>query len=425
MSATGIDATRLAAARLRAIDAYPFLALALFALTPVPAPGLGTFAVDEKWRLYIDPVTLDQWATPECAGALLHEVSHVVRDHAGRARGIGINATTARRWNLAGDAEINDDLRSDAIALPEHPVFPETLHEPPGMVAEYYYAHLLDVPDARLPRHVDCGSGCHGVDDGTVDLIGELAGFAPGDGSDEPVWLADAPGLDAAEVLLLRRRVAEAVVQWGRQAGTGAGGWMRWANGLLEPVLDWRRLLHGVLRGAVGAVAGASDYTYRRPSRRRLPRVVLPSLERPLPRVAVVIDTSLSMDDRLLDTAWSEVRSCLRSFGVRRDLLTLYAGDVDVERVPNITGRRVALTGGGGTDMATAITTVVHDRRADVIVVLTDGYTPWPLSPPPVRVVVVLLDANDDEHEMNEVTENVPGWARTVVVRAQDAVTAR
>jgi predicted metal-dependent peptidase len=179
------------------------------------------------------------------------------------------------------------------------------------------------------------------------------------------------------------------------------------------------------LRGSVGAVAGASDYSYRRPSRRRVPRVVLPSLQRPLPRVAVIIDTSGSMATKMLDTAWSEVRSCLRSFGVRRDLLTVYAGDVDVERVSKVTGRRVALTGGGGTNMATAIGTVVRDRNADVIVVITDGYTPWPESAPPVRVVVVLLETDEDEAEGRAVVEHVPGWARTIVVRPTDVVTAR
>jgi predicted metal-dependent peptidase len=419
MSRTDIDATRLAAARLRAIDAYPFLALALFALTPVPAPGRGTIGVDEEWRLYIDPEVLEQWTTPECAGVLLHEVSHLVRDHAARARACGVDDSTRFRWNLAADAEINDDLRSDGIPLPEG-ILPETLGEPPGKVAEYYYAHLLEVPDDELPEHPDCGSGCHGLDDPSMRRSG---GAGPdGEGSGVPLL---APGLNAVEAMLLRRRVAEAVVRWGRQAGRGAGGWTRWAAGILEPVLDWRRLLHGVLRGSVGAVAGASDYSYRRPSRRRVPRVVLPSLQRPLPRVAVIIDTSGSMATKMLDTAWSEVRSCLRSFGVRRDLLTVYAGDVDVERVSKVTGRRVALTGGGGTNMATAIGTVVRDRNADVIVVITDGYTPWPESAPPVRVVVVLLETDEDEAEGRAVVEHVPGWARTIVVRPTDVVTAR
>ena len=64
---------------------------ALFAAAPVAAPGLGTFAVDKAWRLYLDPALLvgpGRWQ-PTTAGAVLqHEVGHLIRDHAGRAEAL-------------------------------------------------------------------------------------------------------------------------------------------------------------------------------------------------------------------------------------------------------------------------------------------------------------------------------------------------
>src|SRR5579859_5562324 len=80
------DHTKFAAARLRAAGLLPFLAMALYALSPVVDYSRDTFAVDDRWRLYINPGRLAQWSVLEVAGVLLHEVSHVVRDHAGRAR---------------------------------------------------------------------------------------------------------------------------------------------------------------------------------------------------------------------------------------------------------------------------------------------------------------------------------------------------
>ena len=55
------EARQLVAARLVAVEHAPYLAHALFGVTPLAADGLGTFAVDRGWRLYLDPATLSRW----------------------------------------------------------------------------------------------------------------------------------------------------------------------------------------------------------------------------------------------------------------------------------------------------------------------------------------------------------------------------
>ena len=60
-----LDAFKLAAARLRAAEHQPFLAVALYALVPIARPELGTFAIDERWRLYVDPDVLASWSVEE------------------------------------------------------------------------------------------------------------------------------------------------------------------------------------------------------------------------------------------------------------------------------------------------------------------------------------------------------------------------
>ena len=46
--------------------------------------------------------------------------------------------------------------------------------------------------------------------------------------------------------------------------------------------------------------------------------------------------------------------------------------------------RDVELLGGGGTDMGAGLAKAAELRpRPDLIIVLTDGYTPWPSAPPP------------------------------------------
>ncbi len=404
MTETGLDRTRLAAARLRAADAQPYLAVALYALMPVSDPSRGTFAVDEAWRLYVDPVRLAEWTVPEVAGVLLHEVGHLLRDHPGRARTVAVTSDfEGRVWNIAADAEINDDLHAAGVALPGRPVLPATLKQPAHRSAEFYYDRLLGGldgtgPDVVLPATADCGPGCHGRGDTGAD---SAAGSTLG------------RGVSPVEAMLLRRRVAEEVIRMaGVRAGTVPGGWVRWAEATLHPRLDWRRLLATTIRSSVAAVAGAADYSYQRPSRRHVPRVVLPAMQRPIPCVAVVIDTSASVSEKLLNLAWGEVHGCLRHLGVRRDLLSVYAVDTKVHRMRGPVTRRVAFTGGGGTDMGVGIAAALAARpKVDLVVVITDGLTPWPARRPRRPIVVARLPG--------PLRSPPPPWARTVEIPAQ------
>jgi predicted metal-dependent peptidase len=393
-----IDATKLAAARLRAGQQQPFLSVALFALSPCSAPGLDTFAVDERWRLFVDPAALDRWTVEEVAGVLLHEVGHVVRFHAARARAEFVDVATARLWNIAADAEINDDLLADGVTLPEGGVTPRSLSLPAGKAAEFYYHRLIKRRDKRLPL-LDCGAGAHGV-------------------SPEQAVLELPAGINADEADLLRRAVALAVRAHPRSRGHGGGGWSRWAESILNPVVDWRRMLAAAVRSALNSVAaGRSDYSYARPARRQLPGVIMPALVRHVPTVAAVIDTSGSVGDAELSAAWSEVVGMMRAVGVRRDRVRVWSADTEAHRLHIGNTRRAELIGGGGTDMAEAMKAALGERPlADLLIVLTDGETPWPTVRPQRPVIVVLLG-----DVPGEVEAAVPSWA-TVVRVPVDAI---
>ena len=353
-------------------------------------PGLGTFAVDPAWRLYVDPAVLSTWSVEQVAAVLVHEVWHLLRDHAARGGRVGVRGRE-RAWNTACDAEINDDLLEAGLPLPGSPPTPARLRMADGLMAEEYLAGL----SSSSRWTVDCGSG--------VDGVARPWDQDDGDGASDGVTPVQADLVRAATA----REVADAA-----RTGTVPGGWERWAAAVLRPQVDWRSVLAASVRGGLGWVAGSADHTRSRPSRRgsASPGVVLSSLRRPVPVVAVVVDTSGSVDDVMLGQALAEVDGALQAGGVRRGAVTVLSCDAQAGPAQRVrAAAQVRLSGGGGTDLRVGIDAAVALRpRPQLLVVLTDGRTPWPAAPPSgVRVVVGLLVRSD-------VTP--PTWA--LVVRA-------
>src|SRR5215472_12055933 len=100
----------LAAARLWAAARFPYLATAVFGARVVAAPGIGTVAVDQSWRLFADPDLAARWSAAELGSVLVHHACHALRTHGERAGIAGVREDQARTWVRCADAEINDDL---------------------------------------------------------------------------------------------------------------------------------------------------------------------------------------------------------------------------------------------------------------------------------------------------------------------------
>lgn len=402
----------LAAGRLWATSAAPYLAHAVLALRPVvvtesvAGSDLSSFPVDRTWNLYIDPEILAQVSPAEVGFWHLHQVAHLLRRHDRRCplASTGSGGAAGRTepeqwWNQACDAEADDDLIPDllarGLAVPARAVMPADLAEPAGQLAETYFRRQAQsVRD--LPAQVaDCGSGV--------------------DGHPRP-WETGSAALSELECSLLSADTARRILEGSRNRGDTPGGWQRWATELLNPTIDWRQQLASAVRRGLAVAAGRVDYSYHRPSRRAaaVPDVVLPTMRRPIPRVAVVVDTSGSVSDVMLGQALAEVAALMRRVGHGRGpgAVQLIACDAQAQRAQRVLDiRQVQLLGGGGTDMGAGLTAAADLRLPpDVVVVLTDGHTPWPQAPPHHwKVVVALLDP----------AGRCPAWATRVLVQTE------
>jgi predicted metal-dependent peptidase len=400
---------KLAAARVRCIEYMPYLSAGLWKLRIIEVPDAkwpdprGEIATTSTGVVLVRDALVQRSSADQLAAALAHEASHVVMDHFGR-----IGSRDADGWNWASDAAVNPGLlqvRDEkgaqwSLPYPRSQIVLPHLFGPgvgEGLSAEQYYDLLQKDEAAGVhSSSLRCGSAA-----GNASPAEALAPPPDGSEPDEAEWQATRVAVAAA--------VREHVKARGR--GNVPAGLDRWAEEALTPSpIDWRRALSGAVRSELRR-AGAWDFTYARPSRRRVPGLMLPSMRAPRLRAAIISDTSASRKQHDLSGDVSDVRGILRASGSEE--VTLISVDCEVQgrsRVRTAAQAGRSLRGGGGTDMRPGFAEAVRGReRPDVIVVLTDGEvcSGWP-DRAPCRTVIVVPEGAPE----------TPAWARRVERRA-------
>jgi len=360
----------IAHARARVALVAPPLAVAVYRLREVVSPEVGTAAVDTSWRLYVNP---EWWRTldvAEQATVLVHEAMHLLRGHHAR-----LSALPQVVANLAGDAEINDDLQLPPWRLPQRAVTPNALNLPQGRTAEYYASQLM------------------GSDDLSAAAAGSLVLAGSGaDGHQRP-WELPADEAAVAETPAIAAQVAAAVRQW----GDAPQGMRRWADSVLAPRPAPAALLRRILSSALTR-EGDTRACWVRPGRRSAARapVLTPRWVSDVPSVVLCVDTSGSMAERQLRRALEVIDGVTRALGVPVYVAT---GDTEMATLRQVRrATEVELVGGGGTDMPALAREAQHATNARVAVIITDGYTPWGERPPFEVIAVVPRNAPSTPH---------------------------
>jgi predicted metal-dependent peptidase len=186
------------------------------------------------------------------------------------------------------------------------------------------------------------------------------------------------PGLDEYDQQIVIQKVAQSL----KNRGEGAGGWQEFVDEILEPKLDPRRLImRAVSKHVENILAGGNGrYSYRRPSRRPSHGgLIRPRSFQPIPRITLIVDTSGSMSSSELGVAVGLVSKVLDGLRLR-DGLQVVCGDTQVQSAEKIFDpSKIKLAGRGGTDMRTLVTAAVEEKpEPDLILLVTDGWTPWP-----------------------------------------------
>lgn len=414
---------KFATARLMVREKAPYVTAALLGLIPrevdAEDPVFKTMAVTSNGYLLWNPAFVESLNLEQIAAVLYHEVWHFLRDHGSRRIAMGADP---RLFNIAADAEINDDLKAPLWQLPPGGITPELIGMEEGLTAEGYYAKIReDVNDAVkeiLAKDGEwgsgqCGSGGGNPLEGEPDGEGKKGkegdkdedkkkdkgqgkGQGDEDGDGDGKGDGGAPqggGRTEAEMSRMRRTVARNIqdaVESGKGRGTMPAGMTRWAEATMEPAkVRWQDKLRVLCRNAMTYRPGAVDFTYTKPSRRQygvgfgVGKPILPSMRQPVPNICVAVDTSGSMGQEELNDALREIKGILVGAKAEVTFTSCDAAVHSTKKIKTWKDAAVEMKGGGGTSFVPVFEHLPNIKpQPEVLVFITDGGGPAPAVPP-------------------------------------------
>jgi len=306
-------------------------------------------------------------------GLLIHELLHIVLGHMFRRGG-----RDPEIWNQACDYAVNDVIKSNPIpgcTLPAGVLYDESFHD---LSAEEIYNRLISSQDNGVGNSDN--SGAEGENPQQYN--------DPGAFTEEFMTSEEVRELSEN----IKGMVVAAAVQ-AKQMGQFPDGIERFVAKIAAAKVDWRDQLQHLIN-----LKSKGDYTWSKPNRRYISSgMYLPALEsQTLGEFVVVIDTSGSIDDKLLGEFAGEIESLLSLYDsascqvmyvdakLRRDKIeTFGSGDV-VEFHP---------VGGGGTDFRPAFDYLDEAEEYPVVLIyFTDGYCDSYPEEPGYPVIWVVYD---------------------------------
>ena len=448
---------------------YPFISHYVYALTPVPKPGLGTMAVDQQGFLYYDPEWCETLTLEEGGYVAVHEAFHLILRHCQRAKQIlGNNPTEQQRYNfnIAADIVVWECMESVADLAPEGGVTLANAQEQwpdiePNMTLTQLYNiinHKEDQDEQESGIHIGNYSGLSGTrTDGEQSQAPGKPSQDTGNGSmdsDAPRQMhpdesregslqveehgyrnvdkgsaADGQNRDyesehnpnwelyIEEQLLeqCEKQIQEIKDDPNRSkvAGNVAGRFERYLKQTLHPPVNVWNKLRDVIATNLSTNAGYRTTTYRKRNRRQaaLPsNTILAGENRHKANAVVIMDTSGSMTRKCLSKCAATCYEGVRAVGSFRLVCWDYELQADLEVKHAFTDWPAP--GGGGTCMVRAIKYVLdnpkHYGNPDVIICCTDGGTGWPDQEDLPRRCKLVIALTQDER--------TPSWAQTIKI---------
>ena len=331
--------------------------------------SIPTFCTDGK-KIYYNEEFVNSLKDNDIEFIMAHEILHCIFYHLSRR-----NNREAKRWNFAVDYAVNSILYNEFHNIPEGCLYDEKYK---NKTAEEIYSLLPEM---------------NGKGEGTGTEKGDYKRYEKGDTTIE----IDSKGnikVNGKEIKQYdvhkdikdtKENIDELEKDWKIQttksfsqskiAGKLPAGMNIFIEELLQPKLNWKEMMKQFI-----VSISKSDYKWLPPNKKHIHRgMYLPSLTgENLGDIAIIVDNSGSTLD-YQQRFFSECNSLLQQYDTNMHLLVVDT-EINSYKVYN-KGDSIDLKqkGGGGTDLRVAFD-YIKERgiNPSVVVVLTDGYTPFP-----------------------------------------------
>jgi predicted metal-dependent peptidase len=381
--ATQVKHPKISKAKARLLMDHPFFATLLLR-TPVTVSDEVQLAATNGENIFFNPEFLEACSVEDTMVVLAHEVGHDSLLHSHR-----MGERNHDLWNQACDHAINLMLVDQGFSCPKS-VPGGWLADPQykGLSADRIYDQLRREQTSKPKPQPGDGDG-----QGRPGGGQNAQGGKPGKGQPGRDWLhgdimpvpAKTPAAAAKAEQRTKQRVAAAATA-ARLAGKLNGELARMVDELLEPQVPWTDLL----RQYMLAVVKSRDSWTRR--NRRFKHIYLPTRhEKKMGPIIFIPDTSGSMWGDDMEKICSEMSHCAQQTKPENIRViwadTRVAGE-EVYEPAEFSFDKLEPKGGGGTDMRVPLE-YAEQYDPQVVVLMTDGYTPWPEAPPPYPVIVI------------------------------------
>lgn len=372
-------------ARAKLLIQHPFFASLIMSSPWIKTKDIPTAATNGK-QFFYNPDFMDSLTLDENMGVQAHEAMHDALMHVVR-----LNGRNPRIWNMACDFSINHILIESGLKLPKGVLIDPKLG--PNS-ADVNYEILMKMAEDNRKKRGDKQKGSGKPGDGEGEGDGEPEdgeGGGNGDGLKEDVLgrdIQEAPGGDEPGEMIkreqdIRQRVAQAA-NIARMAGNLPAGLARFIDQILNPQISWHEYLREYMTRMV-----KSEETWNKRNR-RFKSIYLPTrFSEQMGEVGVIGDTSGSITNEDLNKVAAEVRAIANEVKPER-IRMLWADTVVANEQVFEVGDELIFDakGGGGTDMRVPLEHI-EQYEPEVVILITDGYTPWPVEEPPYPLIVV------------------------------------